>query len=149
MFKRIDTLKVKGIAISLLLFHHLFYSTARIEANGVVFHLLSQDTVEGLATASRICVWIFAFLSAYGLTSKYIKEDIKRPTIFIAKSWISLMKSYWFIYIIVFILSFIFFNNPLEIYVNVKPSAFLSDEFYGTLEKMQKTNYFFQVEVNT
>lgn len=24
--------------------------------------------------------------------------------------------------------------------VNVKPSAFLSDEFYGTLEKMQKTN---------
>lgn len=64
MFKRIDTLKVKGIAISLLLFHHLFYSTARIEANGVVFH----------------------------------------------------------------------------IFVNVKPSAFLSDEFYGTLEKMQKTN---------
>lgn len=116
MFKRIDTLKVKGIAISLLLFHHLFYSTARIEANGVVFHIFSQDTVEGLATASRICVWIFAFLSAYGLTCKYIKEDIKRPTIFIAKSWISLMKSYWFIYIIVFILSFIFFNNPLEIY---------------------------------
>ena len=30
-------------------------------------------------------------------------------------------------------------DTPLYI-VNVKPSAFLSDEFYGTLEKMQKTN---------
>ncbi|MRM91348.1 hypothetical protein EAI28_23850 [Faecalicatena contorta] len=136
MFKRIDTLKVKGIAISLLLFHHLFYSTARIEANGVVFHIFSQDTVEGLATASQICVWIFAFLSAYGLTCKYIKEDIKRPTIFIAKSWISLMKSYWFIYIIVFILSFIFFNNPLEIYQH-KASYLVLDalglaDFFGS-----------------
>lgn len=118
MFKKIDTLKVKGIAISLLLFHHLFYSSARIQGNGVIFHLLSQGIVEKLATASRICVWIFAFLSAYGLTCKYIKEEVKRPSIFVAKNWLSLMKPYWFVYIIVFLLSFLCLNNPLEIYQN-------------------------------
>ncbi len=34
----------------------------------------------------------------------------------------------------------IFLQSEAGMRVNVKPSAFLSDEFYGTLEKMQKTN---------
>lgn len=34
----------------------------------------------------------------------------------------------------------IILRSVARMIVNVKPSAFLSDEFYGTLEKMQKTN---------
>ena len=75
MFDKFQSLKAKGIAICLLLFHHLFYSADRIAANGVVFRFLEQEQVMSLATGARICVWIFAFLSAYGLTKQYLKVD--------------------------------------------------------------------------
>lgn len=79
MFSKNETLKAKGIAILLLLFHHLFYDSERIEQSGVQFLIFQQDIVQQIAVAARICVWIFVFLSAYGLTYQYVnrKEDSK------------------------------------------------------------------------
>lgn len=128
MFKKEDTLKVKGIAILLLLFHHLFYSSQRIESNGIVFHILSQNTVQQIAVAARICVWIFLFLSAYGLTCQfYIKKQ--SISIFTFSSWFSLMKSFWFVYIVVFASSFLLFSNPIEIYG--RNPIYLLLDFFG------------------
>lgn len=45
MFDKKQSLKVKGIAICMLLFHHLFYSAQRIDAYGVEFYWLSKDSV--------------------------------------------------------------------------------------------------------
>lgn len=45
MFSKNETLKAKGIAILLLLFHHLFYNFGRIEESGVQFLILQQDIV--------------------------------------------------------------------------------------------------------
>ena len=103
-FDKTETGKVKGIAICLLLFHHLFYSQARVDAGGVVFRWLPQSLVMSLATGARVCVPIFVFLSAYGLTVQYGKlgdaPSRRDRLIFMKKHWLSLMKPYWFIYIL-------------------------------------------------
>lgn len=120
MFTKTDTLKTKGIAIILLLFHHLFYSNSVYETREIEFMFLSQDVVQQIGIGTRLCVWIFAFLSAYGLTHSYCdaKENNIDTVTFLKKRWISLMKPYWFVYIVFFLLSFILFCNPLEVYQN-------------------------------
>ena len=68
-----ESTKVKGLAVLLLLFHHLFYSATRMEENQMVFYLLPEQVVQNAALAARVCVWMFAFLSAFGLTRKYME----------------------------------------------------------------------------
>lgn len=118
VFAKNDTLKVKGIAVCMLLFHHLFRTVERIEAYGLrIPGFLSPELIAFVATASRVCVWIFAFLSAYGLALKY--EKVKNKTTyfrFVYHQWWSLMMPFWFIYIVVFVLSFLLFRNPMEVY---------------------------------
>ena len=58
-FTKEDSAKTKGIAVILLLFHHLFFTDRGFEVN---LQYISEDTLRALATAARICVWIFAFL---------------------------------------------------------------------------------------
>ena len=115
MFKKEDTLKIKGIAIILLLFHHLFLTSDRITASNVELLFISPTFLQRLAATARICVWIFVFLSAYGLTKQYMRFR-NEPVNFVLKYWISLMKSYWFIYVIFFIASFVLFNHRISIY---------------------------------
>lgn len=130
MFNKNETTKVKGIAILLLLFHHLFYSPERVQQSGIKFLLLSESLIEPVATAARICVWVFVFLSAYGLSYQYKRhKGEENPMQFILKHWISLMKSYWIIYVIIFILYRIFVGNPLQVYENDLKKVFL--DFMG------------------
>ena len=95
-FSREESLKVKGVAICLLLFHHLFYSQNRIDAGRISFLLLSKESVMIIATCARVCVWIFAFLSAYGLSVQYTKLGNSITAIdrskFVWVRWLSLMK---------------------------------------------------------
>lgn len=70
-FSKNDTARVKGIAILMLLFHHLFYNPKLIEQREIVFHFVPQEKITAVAIGARICVWIFVFLSAYGLASQY------------------------------------------------------------------------------
>lgn len=117
-FQKTDTLKMKGIAICLLLFHHLFYSMDFIITNGVEVHLISLNTLSQIATGARVCVWIFAFLSAYGLTMQYTKTDVENWPVktFVKKYWLGIMKPYWFVWFISYFLSFFIFRNPVELY---------------------------------
>ena len=118
-FTKEDTLIVKGIAVVLLIFHHLFRTVDRIAAYGVVPKLLDPEWIACLATDARICVWIFAFLSAYGLSIKYVKvREHCSYAEFVYRQWLSLMKPFWFIYVVVFISSFFVFKNPQQVYEN-------------------------------
>lgn len=115
-----ESTKVKGLAVLLLLFHHLFYSATRMEENQMVFYLLPEQVVQNAALAARVCVWMFAFLSAFGLTRKYMELASPRQAgeigTFLRRRWISLMKPYWFVFVLLFLASFILFQNPLEVY---------------------------------
>ena len=72
-----DTMLLKGIALLLLLAHHLFYQG--IGYNDV--HLYgSHYLVKEIGIISKLCVDIFVFLSGYGLTVNADKSltNIKR-----------------------------------------------------------------------
>ena len=78
-FTKKNTLAVKGIAISFLLFYHCFSNSARMRNMAVSFVPFSQDTAMMIARCMVHCVGMFAFLSVYGLTlsmkSKYPEYD--------------------------------------------------------------------------
>lgn len=135
-----ESTKVKGLAVLLLLFHHLFYPATRMEENQMVFYLLPEQVVQNAALAARVCVWMFAFLSAFGLTRKYMELASPRQAgeigTFLRRRWISLMKPYWFVFVLLFLASFILFQNPLEVYqrnpVYIFLGFFALSDLFGT-----------------
>ena len=67
-FSKKDTNVVKGVAIIAMLFHHCYVTEVSFKAHGVSFAPFSKGTVVSLALWSKVCVGIFVFLSAYGIT---------------------------------------------------------------------------------
>ena len=137
-FTKTDTAKVKAIAIILMMFHHLF----RVDRYIVAFQIklpsfLNETQVTRIATDARICVWIFVFLSAYGVATKLCSnpngESVSK-TIF--KQWWALMKPYWFVYMLLFFVSFLFPQSAYAFHQGSWPRI-LADfigiaEFIGT-----------------
>lgn len=86
-----DTLALKGIAILLLLWHHMFF---------VSKDLLFDWHDIGIKSAilSRVCVAIFVFLSGYGLmVSSKINESL---IAFYRKRLFKLLLNYWYIWLL-------------------------------------------------
>lgn len=81
MFTKNKTNVCKGIGILFLLFHHLFRTPTMILNNNVDFGSMNIDTINIFATSLRVCVWIFAFLSAYGHLRLSISAHRKRKDI--------------------------------------------------------------------
>lgn len=67
-FTKKNTLAVKGIAIIFLVCYHCFSQRARLYGAEVSFWPLSDETVFMICRSMMVCVGMFAFLSAYGLT---------------------------------------------------------------------------------
>lgn len=78
-FSKEHTLLIKGIAICILFFHHLFYRQEFTNMYYWSISIRSHPLIQFLATHAKICVAIFVFLSAYGLTISYrhIQEQMK------------------------------------------------------------------------
>lgn len=136
MFSKNETLKLKGIAILLLLFHHMFYNAERVTNSGIKFIFFEYETIQQIAVAARICVWIFVFLSAYGLTCSYLNRKQTTKIRFIINHWISLMKGYWIVYAAVFVMCWIAKGNTMQIYENNIIYIFLDfmgwSDFFGS-----------------
>ncbi len=105
IFSKTDTLAIKGIAILLLLNHHNFLSADRFDNYNVSFFPFSEQSVVSFSVAGKICVSIFAFLSAYGLTlslKKYGGETTLRAgqyRDYLAPRLIKLMWGFWFAFV--------------------------------------------------
>ena len=100
MFTKEKTNTCKGIAILLLIFHHLFRSEEAIIPHDMCFFVLPHNIVPGIASCARVCVYMFVFLSAYGLMYKYSHLPEEKKRTFIVDQWFFLMKPFWFIFII-------------------------------------------------
>lgn len=67
-FTKKDTNIIKGMAIIFLMIHHCFKSAKRYAGYEVIFSPLNHDIVIYLASFLKICVPMFVFLTAYGIT---------------------------------------------------------------------------------
>ena len=79
-FNKQDTNFLKGIAIILLLFHHLFYEHPEI--GSIKYRGLSLVFISALA--AKVCVSIFLILSGYGLN-----ETVRGKAIGLKKFYLS------------------------------------------------------------
>lgn len=87
-----DTTTIKGIAILLMLWHHLFLNTM---AYGTLTH--------SLAVVFKVCVALFLFVSGYGLTKQYSqleKPYFKNTVKFLLRRYVNFFLSYWFCFVL-------------------------------------------------
>lgn len=107
IFTREKTWQIKGVAILLMLAHHLFAFSNRFYKGYEVNSFLNFSGYELpviIGLFGKICVSIFMFLGGYGLYKTFQKEN------FINKI-INLYKKYWKTFLIFIPIGFIFFKN--------------------------------------
>ena len=129
MYKQLslrDTYALKGIALLLLLVHHLFYID-----NGLYddITIAGHGVVQTIGLWSKLCVAIFIFLSGYGLTVQAEKAGgVGSLTLFYRHRFTKLMFNYWFIWLIfVPIDVFVFHHSFAEAYGSHTGLKFLLD----------------------
>lgn len=102
-----DSDAIKGIAIIMLYMHHLYHSD-RWKSYEIVWGGVPSERIISIAVFCRICVAIFVFISAYGISKQYMKFSDKGID-FLWKDalfrFIKLMLSLWTIFIPMLILS--------------------------------------------
>ncbi|MBQ7580592.1 MAG: acyltransferase [Clostridia bacterium] len=131
-FTKDDTNAVKGVAILMMLFHHLFLAPERYAGFDVGFSPLSESSVVFIAQFFKICVAIFVFLSGYGITvsmKKLKSGDNLASRKQVAKRYFSLMSGFWFVYIVCFITALIFDKKILSCYAYSGDVAALDNTF--------------------
>ena len=88
-----ETTVFKGIAMLLMLIHHLFMDNATLEVMNV-HSLCSRNILLIIASTSKICVAIFIFVSSYGIASSNSSKD----TSYISKRIIKILLPFMFVY---------------------------------------------------
>lgn len=88
---------LKGIALVLLLCHHLFYIQ-----NGLFddIYISGHGLVNTFGILCKVCVALFVFLSGYGLTASVKKFSIIDWKHFFLHRYIKLYLNYWLIWIL-------------------------------------------------
>jgi hypothetical protein len=130
---------LKGIAIILMLIHHLFAYPSRISPDIPVYHIVNSVDIEMfVGLFGKICVSMFLFLSGYGfslkkeVTFKYIWGKLK-----------NLYISYWIVLFIFVPIGIIFF--PGERY-SLSPSLFF-ENLIGIKSTYNSEWWFFKLYV--
>lgn len=105
-----DSQIIKGIAILLIYFQHLYSTTSRYEEFGLTGLIGSASIMELIAVACHVCVCLFVFVTAYGIAiqekehlynrDSYIKNSIRRYS--------ELLKQFAAVFLILLFLSYIF-----------------------------------------
>ena len=123
-FTKEDTLAMKGVAIIVMFYHHCFLSKDRFAKFDVTFFPLPEHVAITLSYFCKICVGLFVFLSAYGMTISLKNalqnkpEDRKTFELLMGKRYISLMMGYWFVFIMGILSSLILRPQLLTIYTD-------------------------------
>lgn len=119
-----DTNILKGVALLLLLCHHLFYIN-----NGLYddIFIVGHGLVNEFGKVCKVCVPIFVFLSGYGLTKSYQGKRIEAWT-FYRNRMAKLFLNYWLIWLLFVPLGVFVFGRTFEaVYIDHIPIRFLLD----------------------
>lgn len=93
-----DSNVFKGIAILIMLFHHLFLRPEMYGYDDIFIH--GHGLIFSIAKMCKVCVAIFVFISGYGLTEKYGSLSNIKLKDFYWKRFVKLMLNYWFVWLI-------------------------------------------------
>lgn len=116
----------KGVAVLLLLWHHLFFNTADYYTLFKTLHLFNGIPIECfVADFFKVCVAIFMFLSGYGLFLSYNKaaagkkgfmNELSCAVRYVAKRLVKLLSDYWVVFVIFVPLGLLRGRSFIEIY---------------------------------
>ncbi len=139
IFDKRQTNIAKGVALLMLLWHHLFYNSSEnysLYTSVFPFRITGVPIESLIADFCKVCVAIFLLLSGYGLYrsySSYYEQNAvngKLPknkiVVYIKNHLISLLSSYWFIFI-VFVPLGLFFGRSFLTYYGLNPLYYLAD----------------------
>lgn len=121
-FTKKDTNIIKGMAIIFMMIHHCFNSTKRYIGCDVIFAPLNQQIVTYLAAFLKICVPMFVFLTAYGITislkDKNSTLDItgKQMVSYTKHRMFHLYTGWIFVFFLCEIFCMVYSGLPLEVY---------------------------------
>ena len=110
-FDREDTKVIKGIAILLMLAHHLWAFPDRIYGGGftAILSVFGMPLSVFIGKFGKICVSLYFFLSGYGL---YKSSRGKKLDILLRLK--GLYSSYWKVFFLFIPIAFLFFSNQPE-----------------------------------
>ena len=136
IFGKSESNKAKGIAIILLVFHHLCFMNSFFKTYSMK-SILPQRIVVDMAVLARICVPIFIFISAFGTAKIYIAKKNEMSVFrFICSRLIILMSARWFIYPFQLLLAYTLRGNTIgSIYKHSFKYAFFDFMGWGDFFK--------------
>ena len=131
-----DSLALKGIAIMMMFFHHLYKAPEEADLSQISFEPFSDSKVSAFALSCKICVSIFAFISGYGLLKSFQKNINNNKTVI---GWdlrrvLKTISGFWFIYWVVFIITMLIDRLPVKKYFQGSTTAgllYLLNDFLG------------------
>lgn len=115
----------KGVAVLLLIWHHLFFNRPDIYVRFTSIYIFQGVPVEcWIASFSKVCVAIFLLLSGYGMYKSYNKKIgvdkvgclCKKEFVFVSNHILKQLFNFWFIFVIFVPIGFFFGRNISEIY---------------------------------
>ena len=107
---------LKGIAIILMLIHHLF-CFGRPDAYTISFFPFTKTQIVEFATFSKICVSLFALISGYGLFLSYRNKKNSDPQ-WVALRYLKTYSGYWFVFVLCVVVLQILTGRPVAKYYN-------------------------------
>ena len=131
-----DSLCLKGIAIMMMLFFHLFLSESWFKGFDVSFYPFEKSFVISVSAMMKICVSIFAFVSGYGLQKSIAKTPLNKKSV---ELWsitrlLKTMSGFYFVYILSVIVTQILSKLPQETYFDgsrAKGIVYMLCDFLG------------------
>lgn len=122
-----DSLALKGIALLLLLWHHLFYIQSGLYDDVTIggYGIIHQTGI-----IAKVCVAVFVLLSGYGLTIQYQSKPMKFSE-FIKRRFLKLFIGFWIIWLLFVPIGFLFYDRTLENVFGDYAIAKLVVQFFG------------------
>ena len=117
MFRLQETQIAKGIAIILMLIHHLFTFPERIKDVSYIPLFQSVNLEFWFGDFGGICVPIFLFLSGYGMYKSSYKYSVRDIYL---KRLLNFYKRYWICFIVFAPIGTIFFNHFPNYHWNIR-----------------------------
>lgn len=98
-FGKDTSVKLKGIAITMMLLHHYFMTEEAFAGYTITSFPIKEQQLLNIATACKICVSIFAFITGYGLFMSY-RDNHGSAQNWAAKRYVKMLSGYWFVWLI-------------------------------------------------